>query len=133
MMTSRATIGVVSITTVAAATNQGFITCPTSEKVGAYRLYFWLLEHRDLITSLASGATFKEINKATFRQIPFLRADKRVESMFEDLCDPIGCEIQGLLKAQHNLRATRDLLLPRLISGDVDVADLGIPLPEMAA
>jgi type I restriction enzyme, S subunit len=133
MMTSRATIGVVAITTVAAATNQGFITCPEGKDVGKFHLYFWLHEQRELIVSLASGATFKEINRATFRRIPFLRADDRMEHAFEGLMEPIGQQIQNLLRAQLNLRSTRDLLLPRLISGEIDVTDLDIALPEIAA
>ena len=32
-----------------------------------------------------------------------------------------------------NLRATRDLLLPRLISGEIDVTDLDIAVPDLAA
>jgi len=38
-----------------------------------------------------------------------------------------------LQAATERLRATRDLLLPRLMSGDVDVADLNIALPDVAA
>jgi type I restriction enzyme S subunit len=41
--------------------------------------------------------------------------------------------IHGLVMAGRNLRATRDLLLPRVVSGDVDVTDLRIPVPELAA
>jgi type I restriction enzyme S subunit len=133
MMTSRATIGVVSIATVPAATNQGFITCPPSEYVGSFHLYFWLLQQKDLITSLATGATFKEINKAVFRQILFLRAETGIESKFENVIAPIGQQIQNLLKAQQNLRTTRNLLVPRLVSGEIDVSDLDIAMPEDAA
>lgn len=132
MMTSRATIGVVSITTVPAATNQGFITCPTSQLAGKYHLYFWLKQQKDVIISLASGATFKEINKATFRQIPYLRATSNVEAAFENLIEPFGKQIQVLLRAQQNLKLTRDLLLPRLISGEIDVSEFDIALPEAA-
>lgn len=35
--------------------------------------------------------------------------------------------------AISNLRATRDLLLPRLISGEIDVTGLDIPMPEAVA
>ena len=39
----------------------------------------------------------------------------------------------SLLSANIDLRATRDLLLPRLISGEIDVTDLDIAVPEAAA
>jgi type I restriction enzyme S subunit len=38
-------------------------------------------------------------------------------------------QITGLSRA---LRQTRDLLLPKLISGEVDVSELGIAVPEEA-
>lgn len=49
------------------------------------------------------------------------------------LLDPLfDLEIR-LRKATRQLRATRDLLLPRLISSEVDVTDLDIAMPETAA
>jgi type I restriction enzyme, S subunit len=133
MMTSRATIGVIAISAVSAATNQGFITCVPNDVVGPYHLYFWLVERRGAITDLASGATFKEINKKTFRNIPFVRAPSDIERRFEDCVRPIAGEIHNLLTTRATLRATRDLLLPRLISGEIDVADVDVTLSEIAA
>jgi type I restriction enzyme S subunit len=133
MMTSRATIGVVSITTIPATTNQGFITCLPSEHLGTYRLYFWLVGHRNVITALASGATFKEINKKTFRGIPFVNGPREIEQEFEAHMKPIGLEILALLRMQQTLRETRDLLLPRLVSGEIDVTDFDIAVQEFAA
>ena len=40
---------------------------------------------------------------------------------------------RALERCNANLRATRDLLLPRLISGEIDVTDLDIAMPEAAA
>jgi type I restriction enzyme, S subunit len=133
MMTSRATIGVVSITTVPATTNQGFITCFPTDDIGTYRLYWWLVDHREEITSLASGATFKEINKKTFRRIPFLRGPRQIERQFEVQVEPLALEILMLMKMCRGLREARDLLLPRLISGEIDVEDLDIDTAELAA
>ena len=45
MLTSRATIGVLSINTVPASTNQGFILlCAPNQRVSALQLFFWLRE-----------------------------------------------------------------------------------------
>ena len=45
---------------------------------------------------------------------------------FNQLVCPIIAQMQLLTKKNANLRRTRDLLLPRLISGDVDVSELEI-------
>jgi type I restriction enzyme, S subunit len=133
MMTSRATIGVVAITTVEAATNQGFITCLPNDRLCSYHLYFWLKANVDMISTLASGATFKEINKSTFRSIPIAVPSPPVEEAFRLTVDPVGELIDSLLRANRNLQTTRDLLLPRLISGEVDVSDLDIDIGDAAA
>lgn len=126
MLTSRATIGVVAINTQPACTNQGFITCLPNKNISAYHLYFWLLDRKEEIISLASGATFKEINKATFRRISMIVPSADVATLLAEELDPIGKQVQALQKKDANLRVTRDLLLPKLISGEVEVEGLEI-------
>ena len=45
---------------------------------------------------------------------------------FKDIIRPINKEIFNLLYKNHTLKQTRDLLLPRLISGEIDVENLEI-------
>jgi len=117
MMTSRATIGVVSINTTEACTNQGFITCIPNDRVSAFHIYFWILENKEKIIALASGATFKEISRGEFRDFDFILPSKAVEAQFIDMVEPMAKEIETLLHSITNLRQTRDLLLPHLIKG----------------
>ena len=126
MMTSRATIGVVAINTRPACTNQGFITCIPNEALSAYQIYFWLAENKEKIINLASGATFKEINRGTFRKLPVIVPDTVISQRFNELVLPICKQIENLIAKNANLRQTRDLLLPKLISGEVDVEELEI-------
>jgi len=126
MMTSRATIGVVAINTQPACTNQGFITCIPNERLSAYQIYFWLDGNKEKINTLASGATFKEINKATFRKLPIVIADKSTSKQFNEMLLPIGKQIENLIARNAILHQTRNLLLPILISGEVDMEGLDI-------
>lgn len=126
MMTSRATVGVVSINTAPACTNQGFITCVPNETLSAFYLYFWIHETKDKILSLASGATFKEINKTNFRNIEIIIPPSEIQEQYLKNVVPICKLIENLLQKTQNLRQTRDLLLPRLISGQLDVSDLEV-------
>jgi len=71
MMTSRATIGLVTINNVPMATNQGFINVVCNLCVVANEfLAFWMQQHRSVFEERANGVTFKEISKANFRTIP---------------------------------------------------------------
>jgi type I restriction enzyme, S subunit len=133
MMTSRATIGVTAINTTEACTNQGFITCIPNEQLSAYQIYFWLNENREKIIGLASGATFKEINKTTFRGLPITIADEDTRTRFVYTLHPVCQQIENLQTKNANLRRTRDLLLPRLISGELDVSELEIAGAEALA
>jgi type I restriction enzyme, S subunit len=121
MMTSRATIGVVSINTTAACTNQGFITCVPGERVSPHQVYFWILENKPKIVSLATGATFKEINKRTFRELPILVPTSSAESLFVESVAPMFDLVKNLIQQNANLRQSRDMLLPRLVSGEISV------------
>lgn len=126
MMTSRATIGEASINTKEACTNQGFITCIPNHRVSVYQIYFWIKENKDLFIRLSTGATFGEITKKTFRQILFVVAPESLSSKFLEIMKPLGEEIYVLQEKNKNLRETRDLLLPMLISGELDVSDVDI-------
>jgi type I restriction enzyme S subunit len=127
MMTSRATIGVVSINIETACTNQGFITCIPNEKASAYEIYYWILNHLELIDNTASGSTYKEINRTEFRDFDFLIAEEKTRQEFLKTIKPIAELIEVLLKKNKNLRKQRDLLLPRLISGELDVENIDLP------
>jgi type I restriction enzyme S subunit len=128
MLTSRATIGEVSIATSEASTNQGFITCLPSERLTTNYLYFWLNENVPLLKNLAGGATFKELRKSTFRELPILVPDQSEMVRFEERIGPPMTLVKNLLQQNAVLRETRDLLLPRLVSGELDVSDLDVEL-----
>jgi len=132
MMTSRATLGVISINTTEACTNQGFITCIPDEHFPLYTLYYWLKENVEYFISLGTGATFKEITKGVFKTIELVVPVQAIISQFEETMQPFALQILNLQRKNTVLRRTRDLLLPRLISGEVDVSELDIVVPEEA-
>jgi type I restriction enzyme, S subunit len=121
MMTSRATIGVVSINTTEACTNQGFITCIPNEKIPLYFLYCWIKANTEIFYNLASGATFKEISKGIFKKIPIIIPDAAIINKFEDKAKAYGSLILILQKENQYLYESRDLLLPRLMNGSIAV------------
>ena len=126
MMTSRATIGVTAINTTEACTNQGFITCIPNDRLSAYHIYFWIEQNLDQIVNVASGATYKEINRTEFRDFLIAVPDEATASQFVEVVGPMGRQIEILQAKNANLRQTRDLLLPKLVSGEVEVEKLSI-------
>ncbi len=130
MMTSRATLGIVAINTTPACTNQGFITCLPNERVPIYYIYYWLLENTSTFLNMASGATFKEISKTVFKTIDIILPSQNIRDDFQRIVEPLVDKILNLQRKNTNLRRTRNLLLPKLISGKVDVENIDVQMPN---
>ena len=129
MMTSRATIGAIGINLTPACTNQGFITCIPNECYPLTYLYHWLKLAKPHFESLSGGATFPELTKGTFKRIGILTPPMDLTAAFNARVEPVFKQMETLIKANSRLKATRDALLPRLISGKLKVDHLDIRLP----
>lgn len=129
MMTSRATIGVLSINTTEACTNQGFITCIPNKEFPLTYLYFWLKFAKPYLEILASGATFAELSRGNFKKVKLFKPNDLLVESFENQCRPIFDEVLTLQKQNRLLGEQKDSLLPRLISGKLSLEDLDIQFP----
>jgi len=125
-MTSRATLGVLAIATSQAACNQGFIVIPPDRRWPSGFIYEWLSWHADELAALGTGATFKEITKRTFKNFPFVIPSQRVLDAFRMTIEPIESSVMALEQQSRRLESLRDLLLPRLVTGKIDVSKLDL-------
>ena len=75
---------------------------------------------------IGGGTIFKAVTKADMHGIEILMAPTPLIAEFEQIANPMFDELRILTTKNANLRRTRDLLLPRLISGEVDVSELEI-------
>ncbi|MCH9008376.1 hypothetical protein IIA29_10280 [candidate division KSB1 bacterium] len=78
------------------------------------------------IISLNSNAAQPGINQKGVKGLPILLADNSPLLRFDGVIEPILTELFNLTKKNRILHRTRDLLLPRLISGELDISDLEI-------
>ena len=70
LLSSRAPIGKVAITTAPMYCNQGFKNLVCSESLYNQYAYWFLYHNTEYLNSLGTGATFKEISKRVVEQIP---------------------------------------------------------------
>ncbi len=124
MMTSRATVGVVAIAACEASTNQGFITCVPNDRVSSEYLYLWLQSQVKSFLQLAGGATFKELRKSDFRDYKLAVPPEALMAKFGQMVRSQFDLVANLIQQNEILREARDLLLPRLVSGELDVTEL---------
>jgi type I restriction enzyme S subunit len=84
---------------------------------------YYNLQHQNFISTDTAVPGLKR-NQAYL--LPFLLPDAEVMQQFQDLIAPMFKQIKNLQLKNANLRRTHDLLLPRLISGEVDVSELNL-------
>jgi type I restriction enzyme S subunit len=74
----------------------------------------------------ASGTSQKFFSLNFLRNLDLVKPPKNLLHKFDDIIKPLIEERSILNKKNLNLRKTRDFLLPKLISGEIDVSDLDI-------
>jgi len=79
---------------------------------------------------LNNDAAVPGLNREQAYSLPFLRPSARVLQLFTDHARPLLALARRLGSVNANLRAQRDLLLPKLISGEIDVSNLPLPGTE---
>ena len=123
LMSSRAPVGYLAIASVPLAVNQGYIAMKCTGRVSNWNAYLWAHENMDAIISNANGSTFQEISKKNFRPLSILVADDATRSAFDRLVGPMFESITANVIESRTLAATRDALLPKLMSGEIRVRD----------
>ena len=123
LLSSRAPIGYLAIAQIPVAVNQGFIAMVCKERLSNVFVWLWTQANMDTVHQNANGSTFQEISKANFRPIGVTVATPEVLRAFDEVAMPIFERIVANEKESRTLAATRELLLPKLMSGEVRVKD----------
>jgi type I restriction enzyme S subunit len=79
---------------------------------------------------LANGVAQQNLSPIQTSQMEILFPPENLLLLFAEICEPVIDEILMLYQQNVILRQTRDLLLPRLISGELDVSDLDIAVND---
>jgi type I restriction enzyme S subunit len=79
------------------------------------------MSRKDEIESRAGGTTYKEINKSTFRAMRITWPDGALVEAFAGFARDVMRQVRTLKRQSEKLRQARDLLLPRLMSGELAV------------
>ena len=121
LMTSRASVGFFALMDLEVCTNQGFINIiPHEDELRMY-LLFNLMSRVAEIRSNAKGTTYPEISKGRFRGMDVVVPPNPLVSEFMRFASDIIQQVRYLKRSTLQLKAARDLLLPRLMNGAVTV------------
>jgi type I restriction enzyme S subunit len=96
------------------------------------RYFYQYLGKPEIVSFIAGraiGATMPNLNTSILRDVPIAVPSAALQEAFTRIADANDELIENLVEKNAALRRTRDLLLPRLLSGEIDVSTL----PEPAA
>ena len=74
----------------------------------------------------SGGTKMPVISWNVFKNMPLVIPSSKVLNQFDKIISPMLQKISILVNKNQNLKETRDYLLPKLISGKVDISDLDI-------
>lgn len=122
LFTSRAPIGYISIAQNDICTNQGFKSLVPKE-AGTCFLYCFLKYVTPEIENKSTGSTFKEASGSLMKSLQVIMPEQKVFEDFETIVSPLFARIESLEKENSRLSLLRDTLLPRLMSGELEVPE----------
>ena len=121
LMTSRASVGFFGMCKYEVCTNQGFISCiPKRENLQMY-LLFNLKSRVEEIRQKAGGSTYLEISKTVFRELKIILPKDEVLAEYQKNVHDVFDEIYCRTEMVKSLVDMRNRLLPKLMSGEVEV------------
>ena len=113
------TVGVVSLNSSIAQTNQQInAVVPTDESL-RYWTFFMASDLKSILEGISGGATMANVNKAKFSSIGVIIPSPPILSEFNSFVTAHIDQIEQLALMNIRLTQARDLLLPRLMSGEL--------------
>jgi len=121
------TAGLVNLVSEKSQSNQQINSIVPKEGISAYYIYLLMQTLSETINKLGqSGSTIVNLNKTQFGKIQVAIPSEQVLCNFDTLCKPLFEMILSNQKENIELANLRDALLPKLMSGELDVSDIDL-------
>ena len=93
-----------------------------------YYLYIWFkwLYGQSLIQGIKGGSAQPKFNKTDFKNLPIYLPNDTLLEKFHKTVEPMFELIEKNNSENQSLAATRDAILPKLMSGELDVSDIDL-------
>lgn len=126
LFSSRAPIGYIAIATDAVTTNQGFKSVIPKEEIGTAFVYCFLVRNKQRIADMGAGTTFPELSSKMMKSVELAVPKQSTCAKFASFAAPIFKQQEALERENDELTALRDTLLPKLLSGEIDVSKVDL-------
>ena len=78
------------------------------------------------IKTIVTGAVQQKVSQQNLKKVPAIIPSKEVLSAFDNIIQPIFAQIRNLRDENLYLTDLRDVLLPKLMSGELNISDIEI-------
>lgn len=123
VLSNSATPGIPKILDVDTCIHDGWLYFPKSE-LSKYYLYLFFKHTRKELVSLGNGSVFTNLKTDILKAFPATKADETTLKEFDALVAPLFDAMLNADRENFKLAAMRDSLLPKLMSGEIDVSDI---------
>jgi type I restriction enzyme S subunit len=114
-----ATLGQVSMLEILCAANQSVVGVIDDSGLNTEWLYLTMKHRIGELVSQATGGAQVHINKDIVNAFQVVLPSRRISELFKEHAAPIFRQVAVLLIQNEKLRAARDFLLPRLMTGEI--------------
>lgn len=121
IITARGTVGKTTLLAVPMAMNQSCYALKSDEINAPYYLFFALNQEIMALKTMSNGSVFDTIIIKTFDRIQIKIPPDNLIQRFESMVTPVMGLIKAKMKENFALSEARNRLLPKLMSGEVEV------------
>ena len=125
VLSNSATPGLPKILDIDTCIHDGWLYFPTSKLTNEY-LYLFFKHIREKLVALGNGSVFTNLKTDILKNYPTFLPTQEVLNEFDSIVKPIFEMILATTREIKSLTTLRDTLLPKLMSGELDVSDLEI-------
>lgn len=128
VLSNSATPGIPKILDLDTCIHDGWLYFPSSELSNEW-LYLYFMSQRERLVSLANGSVFKNLKIDIVKNFDLVMPDTNTLTSFQKLVQPLFGLMLNCARESRRLAEMRDALLPRLMSGEIDVSQIELPTP----
>ncbi len=125
VLSNSATPGIPKILDVDSCIHDGWLYFPESKFSREY-LYLYFKYIRQHLVNLSNGSVFNNLKTDILKNYPTILPDKETLQRFDAIVVPMFLEMQNRTRELHKLADIRDALLPKLMSGELDVSAIDL-------
>lgn len=126
LMSVRAPVGDLNVAYTDCCIGRGLAAIHSKSNHQSFVLYTMFSQKKQLDVFNGEGTVFGSINRNSLNEMPILIPSNENLDKFEKLVAPIDLAIRNNYDEICRLQDIRDTLLPRLMSGELDVSNINI-------